>query len=171
MSSCGIKTKLDENDLSWLPYKSGDTLIFISDSGQLDTTLILNKEISYPQYNPIEVHGKYHPQSGQIWYYNKNVPYIEQGKTIVSLYKNDPKLAATGSIAYYNDYFFFDSDYFSKLKEPMVVFNRKFENVYKIESSYKVSLKCDKIKYIWWCSNFGIIQYETCLGVKWRLKE
>ena len=170
ISSCGIKTKLDVNDLSWLPYESGDTLIFISDSGQLDTTYILSKEISYPSYNPIEVHGKYHPQIGQISYYNKNVPYIEQGKEIVSLFKKDPEKPATGSIAYFNDYFFFDTDYFNKLNEPMVVLNKKYKNVYKIESSYRISLKCDKIEYIWWSANFGIIQYETCLVVKWRLK-
>ena len=71
-------------------YEQGDTLIFESETGTLDTTIILSKLTFYPDYNPIELHGKYHPQFGQIWYYNKNTPYINDGKELVYLAKNTP---------------------------------------------------------------------------------
>ena len=63
--SCGTKTNFDKDDLKWLVYEQGDTLIFESETGTLDTTIILSKETFYPDYNPIELHGKYHPQVGK----------------------------------------------------------------------------------------------------------
>lgn len=87
MTSCGSKTTLDKEDKKWLVYQPGDTLIFESKHGDLDTTLVTEKKVFHAEYNPIELHGKYQPQIGQIWYFNRNTPYINDGKELVYLEK------------------------------------------------------------------------------------
>ena len=45
-STCGIKTKFNKYELKWLNvYKTGDTLIFRSTNGELDTSLIVKRDI------------------------------------------------------------------------------------------------------------------------------
>jgi len=167
ITSCGVKTDLDEEDLKWLVYEPGDTLIFQSETGVLDTTIIISKKIFYPDYNPIEIHGKYLPEIGQIWYYNKNTPYINDGKELVFLEKKEPDKKADGFISYLNETFFFDSDYFKKVDKTISTHNKTFSDLIEITSSRKISLKCQTIKRIWWSVSQGIIKYETCDGIIW----
>lgn len=167
----GCKTKLDKADLTWLTFKKGDTLIFKSSDSKYDTTLILKIETTYPEYNPVEVHGKYHPQIGLIWYFNKNVPYINDGKEMVYLEKNDPAQKAVGYISYYNSTFFFDTDYFNETNEILKINGKNYNDIIKITNSYKINLTCDNLRTIWWSKQYGILKYETCEGEIWtRIK-
>jgi hypothetical protein len=60
----GVKTRFSKTELKWLDvYKEGDTLIYKSQAGELDTSFIIKKEIYYPSYNPVEVHNMYLPLS------------------------------------------------------------------------------------------------------------
>jgi hypothetical protein len=62
LAACGgVKTKLTADDLKWVDYKQGDTLIFRSNKGNTDTVVIIKKNVYYPEYNPIELHDKYLP--------------------------------------------------------------------------------------------------------------
>tara|TARA_B110000881_G_C18309498_1_gene381199 strand:- start:43 stop:618 length:576 start_codon:yes stop_codon:yes gene_type:complete len=168
--SCGTKTNFDKDDLKWLVYEQGDTLIFESETGTLDTTIILSKLTFYPDYNPIELHGKYHPQVGQIWYYNKNTPYINDGKELVYLAKNTPNQKADGFICYLNKYFFFDRDIFKNSDTTFNIDNKNFYDIIEITDSKEISLECKTIERIWWSQSEGIIKYETCNGIIWTLK-
>lgn len=49
--SCGQKHKLSEEDYTWMPYKGNETLVFKSNTGEIDTIFILKKDTlwSYPE--------------------------------------------------------------------------------------------------------------------------
>ncbi|MCF8330083.1 MAG: hypothetical protein K9I37_07070 [Crocinitomicaceae bacterium] len=165
------KTKLDSNDLTWLTFQEGDTLIFSSTENKFDTTFIVKRETIYPDYNPVEVHGKYHPQIGRIWYFNKNVPYINDGKEMVYLQKNSPDQKADGFISYLNSTFFFDTDYFNKTNDTVTFNGNQYTDIMKITDSYKINLTCDNLRTLWWSKKCGLLKYETCDGQIWtRIK-
>lgn len=168
---CGCKTRLDNADLTWLPYHEGDTLIFKSNDNKFDTTIIVRKEIIYPNYNPVEVHGKYHPQIGRIWYFNKNVPYINDGKEMVYLQKNNPDKKTDGYISYFNSTFFFDIDYFKETNDTVSFNGKQYRDIIQITDSYKINLTCDNLRTLWWSKKSGLLKYETCNGQIWiRIK-
>lgn len=170
VSSC--KTKLDKSDIAWLAFNTGDTLIFCSTDNRVDTTFIIKREIIYPEYNPIEkTDGKYHSQIGRIWYLNKNVPYIYDGKEMVYLQKNSPDKKAEGYISYYNSTFFFDTDYFNETNELLTINGKQYNDIIKITDSYKINLTCDNLRTLWWSKKKGLLKYETCNGQIWtRIK-
>jgi len=165
--SCGCKTKLDSTDLTWLTFQEGDTLIFSTSDNKLDTTFIVKREIFYPEYNPIEVHGKYHPQIGKIWYYNKNVPYINDSEELVFLEKDIPDQKATGFISYYNSTFFFDKDYFIETNYT-TTFNGKQYNDILLITYNDFNLDCKNLRKLWWSKKYGLLEYETCEGEIWK---
>jgi len=167
----GCKTKLDNADLTWLTFQVGDTLIFSTTNNMFDTTFIIKREIIYPEYNPVEVHGKYHPQIGKIWYLNKNVPYIYDGKELVYLQKKSPDEKADGFISYYNSTFFFDTDYFNETNDTITFNGKPNTDIIKITDSYKINLTCDNLRTLWWSKKNGLLKYETCNGQIWtRIK-
>lgn len=170
VASCGCKTKLDSNDLAWFTYQEGDTLVFCSSDNKFDTTFIVKREIFYPEYNPIEVHGKYHPQMGNILYYNKNVPYINDGKELVFLEKNIPEQKATGFISYYNSTFFFDKDFFIETNYTAIINGKQYNDILLITYN-DFNLDCDILRKLWWSKKHGLLEYETCEGQIWtRIK-
>ena len=164
----GCKTKLDNEDLTWLAFQEGDTLIFSSTESKFDTTFIVKREIIYTDYNPVEVHGKYHPQIGRIWYFNKNVPYINDGKEMVYLQKDNPDQKADGFISYFNSTFFFDTDYFNEANDNLTFNGNQCTDIIKITDSYKINSTCNNLRTLWWSKKYGLLKYETCKGQIWR---
>jgi len=170
LTSCGVKTELNDKDLKWLVYEPKDTLVFQTEHGDLDTTIIIDKKIFYPGYNPVEIHDKYLPEIGQIWYYNKNTPYINDAKELVYLEKNKPDHRAEGFISYLNETFFFDSDNFDKTDTTISIDSKTYSDLIEITSSHRISLECNTIERIWWSVSEGIVKYETCEGIFWTKK-
>jgi hypothetical protein len=60
-------------------YRTRNSLIFKSETGEVDTSIIVKSETFYPQYNPIEVHDEFLPQRGMVWYTNKHLDYHPDG--------------------------------------------------------------------------------------------
>jgi len=51
LMSCGQTNKLSEEDYKWMPYKGNETLVFISNTGNVDTIFLLKKDtlLAYPE--------------------------------------------------------------------------------------------------------------------------
>jgi len=49
--SCGQTNRLSEEDYSWMPYKGNETLVFKSNTEEVDTIFILKKDtlVAYPE--------------------------------------------------------------------------------------------------------------------------
>lgn len=163
MLGCGIKTKLSKTDLKWMNvYNEGDTLIFKSDKGDFDTSLIIKKEIYYSEYNPVEVHGKYLPQLGKIWYKNKRLQYHPEGYELISMIKKHPKNETFLNI----DYLY--SDVLVLNLESGSIEQYKHGKVYEFDT-YHPNGRPEQPKKIFWHEDHGIIKYITHDNVIWEL--
>ena len=163
LSGCGgIKTRLSPAELKWINvYKGGDTLIFRSDIGELDTSVIIKKEIFYPEYMPVEVHDKYLPQWGEIWYRNKNLEYHPDGYRMITIEKKHPKNNTFLSIDYL---------YASVLVPNLTTGGlKKYKQgkVYEFDTYHEGS-KPYQPKKIFWHEDYGIIKYLTHADVVWE---
>jgi len=159
---CGIKTKLSKEDLKWMNiYNEGDTLIFKSDKGNFDTTLILKKEIYYPKYNPVEVHGKYLPQLGKIWYKNKNLRYHSGGYELISMIKKHPKNETFLNI----DYLYSDVLILNLVGGSIKQY--KQGKVYEFDT-YRPKGRLEQPKKIFWHEDYGVIKYITHANEVWQ---
>ena len=162
MLGCGIKTRLSKTDLKWMNvYNEGDTLIFKSDIGDLDTSLIIKKELYYPDYNPVEVHGKYLPQWGVAWYKNKNLQYHPDGGRLINMIKKHPSKETSLTIDY--------------LYSTVLILNlttggiEKYKQgkVYEFDT-YHLKGRPEQPKRIFWHEDYGIIKYITHANVVWE---
>jgi hypothetical protein len=165
LTSCfgnGVKTKLSEGELKWVNvYKAGDTLLFKSNKGDFDTTLIIKKEIFYPTYNPIEVHDKYLPQWGIVWYKNKKLKYHPKGDGLITMIKKKPKDETSLSINYL---------YSGRL--VLSIYSKSFDSMrqgkiylFDTEDDRHSS---DQPKMIYWHQDYGIVKYVTQDSTIWE---
>ncbi len=66
---CGKKTVLSQDELFWLgDYVVGDTIVFRSGKGALDSIQISGITLGYDEYDPILKHGYYLPQGARVEY-------------------------------------------------------------------------------------------------------
>jgi hypothetical protein len=161
IAGCAIKTRLSSSDLKWMNcYNQGDTLIFRSDYGQYDTTLIVKKEIFYPPYNPIESDDQFLRQWGVVWYKNKHLKYHPDGYQLVSLMKKRPNETFL-SIDY-----LYSSVLYQNINNGEIDKVKK-DNEYEFDT-YHPKADPDQPKTIFWNEGYGIIRYITHDGMTWR---
>ncbi len=136
-------------------------MIFKSDKGELDTTAIIKKEVYYPEYNPIEVHDKYLPQWGEIWYKNKNLIYHPEGHALITLIKKHPRDKTLLTIDY--------------LYSKVLILNLTSGSIEKYKQgkvyefdTYHPKAKPNEPKKIFWHEEYGIIKYITHDDVVWE---
>jgi len=160
--SCGgKKTKFSKSELKWLDvYSIGDTIIFKSENGELDSSFIIKKEIFYPEYNPIEVHDKYLPQWGIIWYKNKKLEYHPDGYQMIEIIKKHPQNKTLLTIDYlYGSALILDiTSEMDKLKVGKIF---EFD-------TYHPNAASSQPKKIFWHEDFGIIRYITHNNIVWN---
>jgi hypothetical protein len=162
LAGCGIKTKLNRSELKWMDvYNENDTLIFRSEKGELDTSVIIKKELFYPEYNPIEQHGRYLPEWGVVWYKNRKLEYHPDGYHLITMEKDRPKSRTSLSINYlYVAISFLDITTGSPEKY-------KIGEVYEFDT-YDSRFKPWQPKKIYWREKYGIIKYITMDDVMWQ---
>ncbi len=162
-SGCAVKTSFDKSELKWFDaYSEGDTIVFKSEKGELDTTYITKKEFSYPTYNPIEVHGKYLPQHGELFYKNNKLVNRPNGEALVSMIKKHP----TDNTVLMLDYLDAFILVLNLTKEPLKKF--KQGEVYKLELEYDPRAKPTNIRTLFWHERYGLVKYLTYENVIWR---
>ena len=164
---CMFKTRFSEEDLKWLnPYKEGDTLIFRSAKGDMDTSWIVQKVIYYPACNPIEVNAKYKFHTGRIFYQNRRINYSSGGKELISIVKYGDKTSI--DIFYLSAGFMLDSPEMMELYKNILDVTRiESEKVY-IFSNYHPKSKPEDIEFLYWHDDYGIIKYITHSGLEWK---
>ncbi|CAM3835083.1 hypothetical protein POKO110462_21550 [Pontibacter korlensis] len=161
-TSCTKKLDFNKFELSLLDvYKEGDTLIFQSSKGDLDTVYIVDKTISHAQWNPLAHSGKYTPLNGKIYYARKKLPNGQMNtRPFIHLYKNEPD--STSLYIFYNIFFSkkFRNDNPSELMSVMQDGTYMFRNTISKKDS-------DNQEVIYWNYKHGIIKYITPEGVIW----
>lgn len=166
-SCCPFKTKFTDKELKWLdPYEEGDTLIFRSAKGDMDTSWIVQKVIYYPECNPIANDAKYKFHTARIFYQNSKQKYSSGGKEFISIvkYEDSPRI----HIFYLNKGFSLDSP-------KMMELHRSIQDVKRIESEsvyvftdYHPKSEPEDIEFLFWHDDFGLIKYITHSGMEWK---
>lgn len=158
---CGIKTKLNKSELKWINvYNVNDTLIFKSQTGEFDTSIIIKKDFFYPEYNPIEQHGKYLPQWGVVWYKNKGLEYHPSGDRLITIEKKRPKETFLSINFLYSDVLVLNlnNNTIEKYKQG---------KVYEFDT-YHPKARPQQPKKIFWDEDHGIVKYITHDDVIWE---
>ena len=113
-TSCGMHSDIDNEDLKWMVYNQGDTLVFESNVGNRDTIFIIEKNVFYSDYKPLST-GFSNPQLGQVLYRSKKCWKENRTYELVYLQSNGLFSESDGFIYIYKDYFFLDRDNFNKI--------------------------------------------------------
>lgn len=163
LSSCQtVKTEFSESELRWLNvYNNGDTLIFRSENGRLDTSYIVEKKIYYPEHIPIEVHGKYLPHTGVVGYKNASLEYQPAGGEMISMFKVYPNKQTRLFISYLNSTVIIldlTADSIKKYKN---------DGIYEF-NSYHPKGKMHEPKKIFWNEDHGVVKYITNDNIVWE---
>lgn len=166
-SCCLYKTKFTEDELKWIdPYEEGDTLIFRSKSGEMDTSWIVQKVIYYPECNPIAHDAKYKHQTARIYYQNSKQKYRSGGKELISVVKYE---------AYPRIHIFYLNKGFSLDSPEMMEMMRYYQDVKRIESesvyiftNYHPKSEPEDIEFLYWHDEYGLIKYILHNGEEWR---
>ena len=164
---CMFKTRFSEEDLKWLnPYKEGDTLIFRSAMGDMDTSWIVQKVIYYPECNPIAGNAKYKYQTGRIFFQNSKLRYSSGGKELISIVKHEDRTDLY--IFYINSGFSF-YDLNNQIDITYLTNIERFENkkMYVFTDKDPRS-KPDEIEFLYWHDDYGIVKYITHSGLEWK---
>ena len=161
---CVTRTKLSSEELEWLnPYDPGDTIIFRSNDGRYDTSIIGKRAIFYPEYNPIESHEKFLPQTGVLWYFNKNLEYNPAGARHITITKETPQRTSL-SLGY-----LYSNVIILNLNDATLDKN-KLEDMYVFDT-YTPKSSNDKPKRIYWSKVRGLVKYISHDNIEWiRIK-
>mgnify|MGYP003578224888 CR=1 FL=1 len=167
--SCGVKTEFSTQDLQWVNYQVGDSLIFSNEQGNFDTVLIVTRDVYYSEYNPIELHDKFHPQIATVTAKRPNDSVF----TFVELQKKHPNKPAIWGIEIKFPGFFSSTDTIvNAYKNRNLIPGR--ENAY-YQLSQRVndinrfeSNKILFISHIYLSANYEIVAYEMSSGEYWK---
>ena len=159
--SCRIKTKLNKSDLAQMNvYNEKESLILKSVKGDFDTSIIVKKEMYYPQYNPIESDGKYLPQFGVVWYKNKKLEYNPDGDKLIYLIKETPHKVFLEISYLYSDILVLNLN-------SGTIEKYKHGKVYEFDI-YDSRSKPWQPKKIFWDKDYGVIKYITHNNIVWE---
>lgn len=151
------------------PYEKNDTLIFQNvHSLDLDTTIITDKEVYHPSFQPIARSNI--PHTARIWYYNKQNEYNDV-KQMLEMYKDDPNEPAFPLIKYLGISIWVEDAELSKFRENLSITNKEFKNVYIFglsEYSTGQEKHMHELQTIFWDQEYGLIKYITYNQQTWE---
>ncbi len=166
-SCCLWKTHFTDEELQWLiPYNEGDTIIFQSANGDLDTSWIVQKVIYHASCNPIASHGTHQYHTGRIFYQNSTKNYKSGGKQLISIAKYTDR---TNLAIFYlgNGFILNDIETQLSYSQSTDVELLSGGDVYLFTHTIPL-VKPDRIKYLYWHKDHGIIKYITYDEVEWK---
>lgn len=167
VSCCIIKTRFNKEEFKWLKvYNAGDTLIFQSEYGNLDTTWIVEKSIGYPECASPNIHDIYLPQYGKIYYFNTMFENTQSNPMMISM--NKYSYATTLTISYLNSTLLFADIYSSgSLRCDKLIWEFREGDIYIFDASHP-NAKQNEPKTLYWQEDHGIVKYITHDGVEWK---
>jgi len=162
-----FKTRFSDEELKWLsPYNEGDTLIFRSANGDLDTSWIVQKIIYHAECNPIASHGTHRYHTGRIFYQNSKAKYPSGGKELLGIKKYTDRTAI--DIFYLNNSFLlYDLDKMIDITGLTDVERIEKDKIFILSDLHPKS-KPDEIEFLYWHEEHGIIKYITHGGLEWK---
>jgi hypothetical protein len=179
--SCSNERLLTADDTKWMPYEGHETLVFKSNSGEMDTIFIIGKDtvLSYvePQsingitYEVVNVYGKHFDNSvdDSSRSYTDGV-FLELRKAKDGKAELYPLITAKGSRLYLQNPIKIE---FLNKQKPVLLSTQGYPNieVYKITSDAE-SLYGDRKGFIstfYWSRTQGLIRFDRKDGVYWEL--
>jgi len=167
------KTYLTDEEKNWNPYKKGQTLVFESNAGLLDSILI--EEVTYGFPDGIGVVDKdeiLHVVGKKRRYKNNrevsNYIFTIHAKT----QKRNSRIQFSISVkdSEFFPYYYDLENYLMKLPEQkMIVNNTSFTDVIKIKTKGKLD-NTKGIRFIYWSKSKGYVKLEENNGTIWELK-
>jgi hypothetical protein len=158
--NCKGDPELSTEELKWTDiYNTGDTLIFESSQGELDTTYIVRKETFYGERSSVDGYSESRPQWTVVWYKNKKLIYHPDGFRLVTLLKDSDKRAATLTVSYLYSSIIIDLE-------------SESSNYLQKDSTYLFPIdnpSAEQIKTLVWDQKKGIIRYDMYNGTQWKL--
>jgi len=181
--SCGGHEQLTKDDFKWMPYTGNETLIFLSNTGEIDTIFLIAKDTLFayaePQafgskiYDIVSIQCKHTdtwPPDGKHRYLINEFMQLaksEDGKTRI-----DINLAAKNAHFYKSNGTKIDS--LDRLKPTKLsTKSNTYNDVYIIEDEDWVNFKnrTDYITKIYWSKSKGLIRYDKKDSVYWELSK
>lgn len=180
MLSCvNIKTHLTDEDLSWLPYKPGDTLTYVSSKGNYDTLIIVERKTYYSTYMPNGAPTKYKSEIGEILYsHGSKLEAVSINLVLVKIIKSTPKVLSK-YFTLYDIQFNFDEYYedsLIQLNVPLLINGNSYTDVIKMQKNNNFKLPDFKSpefipRTLFWSKQKGLIKYITYSDETWELIE
>lgn len=145
-------------------YQEGDTLIFESDKGLLDTTYIVLKDVGYADWNPFAHSGKYKMLSGKIYYgLDKDREDNMFLYDILSLYKSHPDTTRM-YLSYKKNYM---SGKFNNLSVKSLEGYKVGDYLYRFNEIRKNEAITEETQ-LFFDLRYGIVKYMTNEGEVWN---
>ncbi|MEQ6123556.1 hypothetical protein AAON49_05095 [Pseudotenacibaculum sp. MALMAid0570] len=167
---------MSDEEKKWNPYKKGQTLVFESSEGKLDSIHIKDVRSQFPDglgvkeyYEVLNVVGL---SEDPKWSKKVEEDILSiQAKTK----KRDSRLKFCLSIKtakfYYSGYYLFNDKLIRKTKKNFTTPYKEFKNITIIESPDNFFEVKNAIKFLYWNNEVGYVGFEKFDGVSWKLKE
>ena len=157
---CTNRTKLSSDDLKWINvYWEGDTLIFQSEKGDLDTSVIVKKEVFNIEYSSPEQTGTVIHQWGVVYYKNSKLRYHPDGFQMINIEKKEGNITSVNINYLYTNVLIMNS-------ADLNLDRYKHNGVYEFD--IEKSGNSDDLKKIFWSKDLGLIKYISSDGTTWK---
>lgn len=182
VSSCSTKVTLSSQDFGWMPYRENDTLIFMSNSGNMDTLYLVKKDTvwQFPEAQSIFghqceavrvlcLHSDSVEGSQSIRYLENEFCSIRKNKTNQTLL-NIRFLTKNATYYHLQE---FDIDSLNKAPANQFKMNNKtHRDVYILEAEDYLGYlhkRKDYVEKLYWSKSKGLLRYDLKNGVYWEL--
>lgn len=179
--ACGQRIRLSNDDISWMPYKGNETLIFKSNEGELDTMFFLRKDtlwglpdpqLSKTKYEIVSIFSKHSAHSAKLGGKSNWANYFVQiRKTKSKRAEIEINLQTKDAMFYRLNKIKLDS--LSKV-EPKILFTSygNYNDVYVIEAEDYLGTLSDRphfVNKLYWSKSKGLVRYDKRDSIKWEL--
>ena len=180
MASCRGTYRLSEKEHDWMPYKGNEILVFISNTGDTDTILFLQKDtlIAYPEaqslngktYEVVIIVCRHTDQLRDGGYRYLDNDFVELKKS------KDKKARLHFNLSTKDANFYrltgIRIDSLAQLKFTSLVTKHKtYNDVYVIDDEDWLNFKQrgDYVTKLYWSKSEGLIRYDKQDSVYWEL--
>lgn len=180
-ASCHGTYSLSEKDLSWMPYNGNETLVFVSNTGEIDTIFFLQKDTLVAYHEAQAINGKTYEVISIFCRHTDASPPISNHRYLnnifVELQKSIDKKARLHFNLSAKDAKFYRLtgiriDSLSQEQPTSLETKFKtFNDVYIIDDEDWLNFKqrSNYVTKLYWSKSEGLIRYDKQDGVFWEL--
>jgi hypothetical protein len=184
VASCGGKTcRFDDSDFEWIPYKGNETLVFTSNTGDVDTLFLKNPNRYMDiRVDPLSTAPQDSIEKFYIPYYFSNDTATRfgeyPGETLIDMTKTPKGKTRIGFTVVTSDAFFYGLRYLD-MKElrrahlvELRIGDKPYQDILIIEpdsSNKKWSVRDHYVLKMYWSKSAGLVRYDKNNGVVYTL--